>query len=150
MSSSHQSLSLSLCPSVLVPFSPSVSPPPSLHIKQTSSKQCTHTSSTHTSIQQLSHWHTEQLISGSVEDGCHGSTSWAMLPHDQRCDAAEPVSFLCSALLPACCCCCTETQAGTLHIPQMSMQSPKTICYIVKHETVVRANSSHFVFFHSV
>lgn len=51
------------------------------------------------SIQQISHWHTRQPISGSVEDGCHGSTSWAMLPHDLRCDASEPAPFslLCTA-----------------------------------------------------
>lgn len=49
---------------------------------------------THQSVEQLSHWHTRQPISGSVEDGCHGSTSWAMLPHDLRCDATEPAPFL--------------------------------------------------------
>lgn len=79
---------------------------------------------THQSVQQLSHWHTKQPISGSVEDGCHGSTSRAMLPHDPRCDAAEPALSLCPALLLVRC--YMETQNGTI---QTSSTPPPFLAY---------------------
>lgn len=141
----HQCLSLSL---LLSHF---------LSISQTNPSLCTNTSSTHTSVQQLSHWHTRQPITGSVEDGCHGSTSRAMLPHDQRCDAAEPASFLCSTLLPLCC--CIGTQLGTDQI-QMSTYFPRTFCYLIENRATVlyRAIETNepfcfvrpFVYFHSM
>lgn len=77
----------------------------SLHISFTLSchisnkpAQNAHTHPPH--IHQISSYHTDTQgspITGSVEDGCHGSTSRAMLPHDQKGDAAEPAPFLCSA-----------------------------------------------------
>lgn len=77
----------------------------SLHISFTLSchisnkpAQNAHTHPPH--IHQISSYRTDTQsspITGSVEDGCHGSTSRAMLPHDQKGDAAEPAPFLCSA-----------------------------------------------------
>lgn len=87
---------------------------------------------THTHFfRKLSHWHTRQPISGSVEDGCHGSTSRAMLPHDQRCDAAEPA---CTAA------CLLLHRNGSCYSanPQMSTYSPQTPCYLVEHRTVTQ------------
>lgn len=60
----------------------------------------------YTFYQQIPRWHTRQPISGSEEEGCHGSTSRSMLPHDQRRDAAAapppslpaPSSCLCATV----------------------------------------------------
>lgn len=100
-------------------------PPPHTHAR----RWCT--LHIHCFIQQISHWHTKQPISGSVEDGCHGSTSWAMLPHDLRCDASKPAPFF-SAL--QCCSNVADIQwkykmaFNPLH-PSSAHQCFQTICY---------------------